>query len=338
MASLETVANLAGVSKTTVHRVLSDDNSVSPLTANVVLRAARKVGYVPRGRGKKAASSKSFLDNLELNSLNLGVLFYETRSNSPLTARLLHGFETPVQKHNLRMNVMQFNGSGKVPVAIQNNDVDGLIVRPGLLGADIKSKLPKDIPSVWLFGRRVGEYPLNVDCVSVDDLIVGQLLFNCLYKKGHRKIVIFNPWSESIHDSTEVRIDSFRLSARRVGADVTVIGKGFEQSFHNGLFKGPEAATAVYVAGEVDEVFPVYNIMQRAGLVVGRDVDLACCLQAVELVQKIDPNVNIVDPNTEQIAEAAVELLMWRLRNPQAHCRTILIEPTLIDTQKSEAI
>jgi DNA-binding LacI/PurR family transcriptional regulator len=319
--NLEAVANEAGVSKATVHRVLKHSEVVSPITANVVLRAMKKVGYVPRGRGRQASLSL----RPGVTSINLGVLFYETRSNSPLTARLLHGIEGPIAASHSRMLLMQYDGLGELPSVIENYEVDGLIVRPGSVGDHMMNKLPKDIPAVWLFERRLGYRPQNVDCVGTDDSIVGEMMFNCLYHKGRRNFVIFNPWADRVHYSTELRIDAFNFSAKQVGSRVTLVEKEIEQVIQGGIFTGQDVPTGVYICGEVDDVLPVYNTIQRSGLAVGRDIDVVCCVQTKELMKKLDPEIILVDINSEKIAETAVETLLWRLENPHAHPRTIIM-------------
>ena len=70
MASLHDVARLAGVSKSTVSRVINDEYGVKEATKIKVRRAIEECGYVVNQVAKDLKSNKTFKMVLSINKVN----------------------------------------------------------------------------------------------------------------------------------------------------------------------------------------------------------------------------------------------------------------------------
>jgi LacI family transcriptional regulator len=322
--NIEEVAKAAGVSKSTVYKVLQNRTDISPQTAKIIQRVIRDSGFIPRFYKKNHnEDSKAALKG------SICVSFYETRQNVPLTARLLHGFARGLSERRLNMMLTQFDGTGDVPGCIQRRQVDGVIVRPGTFGKEISARLDDLVPSVWLFEKRRDYHPDNADIVCPDDEMVGNEAARYLVGRGHKSLAVLNPWP--VHPHTLERIDAFVKGAADSSTGVTTFAQ--EQNIAqlvDQLCTMPGMPTGVYLGGNNDEVVFLYHTLIQKGIQPGRDIDLVCCVNDQQSIEKQRYVLANIDIQPEQIAQVAIETLTWRLENPSNPRRRVLVEPRLI--------
>lgn len=85
MSTIKEIAQLAGVSRGTVDRVLNNRGSVNPETAEKVCRIARAVNYKPNLAGKTLAVKKK--------QLKFGFILFSSTSSNPFFLDLVRGIE-----------------------------------------------------------------------------------------------------------------------------------------------------------------------------------------------------------------------------------------------------
>src|SRR5258708_26873492 len=123
--TLADVGNLAGVSPSTVSRVVSNRTPVSPEVREIVERAIVQLGYVPNRAARNLATSRSD---------SLGVLIYEPVSqwgNDPFIAPLLFGISEGLSDTDIQLILMMASSrqeEDRVQQYIQKGHVDGGIL------------------------------------------------------------------------------------------------------------------------------------------------------------------------------------------------------------------
>ena len=70
MANIKEIAKAAGVSTSTVSRVLNNNNLISPETREHVLKVMRKYNYVPNAMARGLSSQKANTITLLVNNEN----------------------------------------------------------------------------------------------------------------------------------------------------------------------------------------------------------------------------------------------------------------------------
>lgn len=173
------IAQTAGVSASTVSRVLSGGNKVSEAKREAVLKAVSDLNYHPNMFARGLASGQS---------MTIGVL--TQNFGSPFYDAIIQGI------------VQKLNKTGYFPIfadgqwqqemeveaiqAMMRRQIDGLIVLGGYLMVDELKELAGNIPVV-IVARKLAGYEEN--CVCIDNVEAACQATQHLIELGHRQIV-----------------------------------------------------------------------------------------------------------------------------------------------------
>lgn len=177
VAKLTDVAKLAGVSPTTVSRVINKKGYLSQKTIDKVNAAMRELGYKPNTLAR----------SLQGKSAKLVGLIFPSTSNI-FFAELLEHLEIKLFKHGYKVIICN---SENDPVKerdylemLSAHQVDGIISSSHNLGLDDYEKVEAPIVA---FDRNLAP---NVPIVSSDNFAGGQLAAQLLEKQGCQNIIM----------------------------------------------------------------------------------------------------------------------------------------------------
>lgn len=325
------VSKVAGVSKSTVSRVLNDDPRVSPETVRVVQSAIRSLGY---SRPEKMGRPRRDRNGATRGSVAL--LFPDTQPQAMKTAlsgRLTHGIEDVFRRRGLALIVSALPAPNVLPPVIDKRLVDGVIVRGTYLAEEfdaVKAWLSK-CPVVYIFEPK-SRVPSNWDVVSEDNDAIAGVAFDYLKSQGARRLAVVNSLAE--HPSLAHRVSAFVSLAREefgqaqlAEADVAVdvlVGRLFDGK------RGSERPDGLFVPGSDTQVAAVYRALTARKIVPGKDVLLISCQDDPTRFNLVDPDAAYIDINAEAIGKAAAETLLWRLLNPKEPQRRLNVAPLLV--------
>jgi LacI family transcriptional regulator, repressor for deo operon, udp, cdd, tsx, nupC, and nupG len=322
--SISKIAEQAGVSVSTVSRVLNAGTNVNPDTYSKVMQVVEEVGYKLPEAGRKGRPRKS---ETGLVTGNIAVIFpYEgTVEQSPLTARLVHGFTQASEQLGMNVVIGQFSQDGVPPVLLKRVKTDGMIIRPGLIGEAVVTNFKYDIPSVWLFEQRPDVLPEKIDNVLPDNVRVGELTARHFHRRGVRKAVLIRPYTGQISSITRGR--SFIDSCLRFGIEVC------------SEFEGPELGEIVAAVTAMDpmpegifitaDMPGLYHGFLEKGIRAEKEFELVFCDIDRAYLPLVNDKVVSVDMRFEEMARASLETLLWRLNNPASPGRRVMIEPAI---------
>lgn len=131
---MDEVAKLAGVSQSTVSRVLRGDKRISEKSANKVMAVVNEVNYQPNIPAQNLASGKSNTIGVVLN-----VKSKEDFANE-FIARSIFGIEKVVQEQGFDLLIMNYefdSNNERFKKLIYQNKVDGVIIPSSLVNDDI---------------------------------------------------------------------------------------------------------------------------------------------------------------------------------------------------------
>lgn len=194
-ATLKEIADLLGVSISTVSRSLIDHPSISLVTRERVKKLAKKINYRPNHSALSFRSGRTFTIGLILPDLS--EVFFSTA----MTA-----IEEMALANNYAVFVVQSMNSEEREIALTEKmidlRVDGLLVA---LAKDTQtfghfSKLKDNGVPVVFFDRVPPYYSIHSVCCNIE--LATQQAVDFLLKKGHRQIGIING-PESLLSSME---------------------------------------------------------------------------------------------------------------------------------------
>ena len=341
--TLHEIAKEAGVSTTTVHRVLRGKRDVSPKTIELVRSVMKDIGY-PKEAKELANGSDSISSYFKTGCV--GLLLVEKPVELlkvPLFVKLLTEIEQALADYHLLVTVMQIADPEKDYPMLSEERLDGLLIFGEPQSKLLRSKL-ESMHAVGLLSSEHYE-DSKFDWVSSDFKSRGRLAVRHLIEQGHRRVSFFNPMPN--HMGFEETGHHFQLAAKKAGADVTMLvsDKPFEgiywtaQNGHDLIeelvdkfakMPSEDRPTGIHVVN--DEIcVGVYDEMKKRGIKVGRDVEIISCGNHEEFLCRMAPRPATMDLNVGEIARRAVEKLIYRVRTPEALAGiTVLVPPRVV--------
>ena len=344
--SIVEVAKLAGVSHTTVSRVINNEGRVSPETAERIRSVMKEVGYVPKPpsqrRGPRRAKNTDFkTGNIAFltSSESLKVLF-----NSPIMANVVHGIEEALASNGMSMVHGAVGQKRPLPPIVAKGGVDGVIVWPHL--DDVSPEAMKTLRRHRVVYVMSGASErLSADRVRVNHGMVGRMAVNYLASKGCETLAYVTPSSLMSRINLCERWAAFSalageqgLSARQCvieqsHLDLLEIDRDrdllIEKALRDFLSQG-ELPTGIFVTCDALTV-KLYPILKDLGIRIGRDLEIISCNNETPLLAGLDPRPVSIDIQPEYIGRKAVEQLRWRILHPEEESQiTVEIPPKLV--------
>lgn len=178
--SIRDVAKAAGVSSSTVSRVLNNNDYISADKRKRVEAAIRQLGYRPNTLAQGLVSRKSRTIGLCLPYLN-----------SPFISTLMEGIDAESEKHGYDVFMCHTrNDPEQEKQAMErmlDRRVEGIIAVPAIGRKHYFEDFLKLVPTILLLRRPVG---VNRNLIYAADYKAAKRSFSLLLEKGHRDIGI----------------------------------------------------------------------------------------------------------------------------------------------------
>ena len=342
--SITRVAKLAGVSSSTVSRVINNHPRVAPETAESVRKAMEKLGYTPSDRRPGPKPSL----RTRTGAANIAFLVLGTARNraTPAFEGLVHGVSLATNQHDLNFIFTHSPDPDQLPPRILSDRIDGVLLHGALPGKEVRERLRK-LPAVWLMGNR--RRPEWGDQVMPDSYEVGELAAKHLLSRGHKRLAFLN--LDSGHWALRLYGHAFCASGTDAGAAATSIEQerqltsGYWQDYSQesveSLVKRYLATsprpTGIFVADDM-QVAMIQPALQRHGVEIGPGkVEIVSCNNEKPYLVGLHPKPTEIDIRAESIGRRGVEQLIWRLEHPKIVERIVTtIEPFIVEANASE--
>ncbi len=337
MATIRDVAERAGVSISTVSRVITGSVPVDPTTAERVHEAVAALGYRPN------LLARSFRRRI---THTIGLLVPD--NSNPFfaeAARVIEdaGFAEGYSVILCNSDLSEVKQATYLDVLLAKR-VDGLIlVSSGLIavgdGLDpMRRVFDAGVPCVAV-DRDLGE--LTIDQVLVDNEQGGYLAGRYLMGLGHRRVACITGPSELTPSAG--RIAGFRRAMAEAGItlapDATVPG--------NGRYDGGAAAavemlrrgvpfTALFAFNDLTAIGAI-GALQRAGRRVPDDVSVVG-FDDVPQASALFPALTTVAQPIAEMGRASVRLLLDRIAHRGAPCARVTLTTTLVERESCRAL
>jgi LacI family transcriptional regulator len=340
--SISKVAKLAGVSSSTVSRVINNHPRVAPETAQSVRRAMQTLNYTPSDRrpGPKPASrSRTTADIAFL------VLGTSRQRATPAFQDLLRGVSMGASRHGLNLIFLHVSDPNRMPPRVFEQRLDEILLHGATPSEEVRERLRRT-PTVWLMGnvRR----PHWGDQVLPDGYEIGELAAKYLTDRGHRNLVFLN--LDAGHWALRMYGHAFASTAKDMGAGVERLEQASDQSagyWHDYSGDAVDALvqrylaldprpTGIFVADDM-QVAMLQPALQKHGVKLGPgEVEIISCNNEQPYLVGLQPRPAVIDIRVESIGRRGVEQLLWRMEHPDVPERIITaIEPQVISSEDS---
>lgn len=182
--TLEKIGKLAGVSRSTVSRVINDYPHIKPEVRERVRRVIEETGYQPNSVARSLASSKSKVLGLVIPSIINSVF------TDPYFPRLTQGIAQACNEAGYTLTLILFHSPEEerqnARRIINNSLLDGIIITADILDDPIIPHLVATETPFVQVGRP--QQPEKVSYVDTDNRYGGELATEYLIQAGYRRI------------------------------------------------------------------------------------------------------------------------------------------------------
>ncbi|MGL4648116.1 MAG: LacI family DNA-binding transcriptional regulator [Caldilineaceae bacterium] len=319
-ATITDVARLAGVSISTVSRVLNDTAPVATETVERVRDAVQKLNFIPHAAARTLAVRKT--DAIGLLLPEIGSSFF---------IPTLRGIESAVREAGFDLFIFAGNpGANRRRdwhQPLGDHNTDGLLIFANQLDSrELSSLYQRGFPLVLL--HKSSPLGVNIPSVRIDNRSgMRKLMDHLIVTHGCRRIV-FLRGGEGNEDSFE-REAAYREVLESNGisfAAELVESAGFtehggEQAVQRLLAEGIQY-DAIF-AGDDEAAAGALVGLRRAGLRIPQDVKLAG-FDDVPIARHLNPPLTTVRVPIETASYLAARQLVRMIRNDEADVTTVL--------------
>ncbi|MEM9082659.1 MAG: LacI family DNA-binding transcriptional regulator [Planctomycetota bacterium] len=337
--SIVEVAKIAGLSHSTVSRVINNREGVAPETAKAVHLAMKQLGYTPpvKRRGRRPRDSHTpTTGTMALLMVGTDAMF----ARAPVTAAVFHSLEQSLTDHGYNLIVSQVGADCRIPPSVAEGHIDGLILHGYAPPAELRRQLQVH-PSVWVLSQRSIQGYWG-DRVAPDNEAIGRTAAEYLVSRGHRSVAYLH--ISATHIGFRARAECFVETAKELGAEAHLLtddsliqspswreeyAPEATEKIVRRLMDLPDPPTGVFVPRDRLTV-RVYRALRSMGIEPGRDLEIATC-DNEPILEALDPRPTTIDIQAKLIGKKAVEQLIWRCKNRDEPTRALIsVHPELI--------
>ena len=321
------VAKHAGVSITTVSRMLNTPDKVNSETREKVLAAIDTLGFVPKAEARARAMQRTG---------RIGVItpFF----TAPSFIQRLRGIAATLSPKNYELVIYTVDSSNHLQGYLSSlpltGNLDGLIIISlPVRDIEVRRLIDHGLPAVLI------EYPHpKLNCVVIDDVEGGYMATTYLLGKGHRRIAFLGDTDlpeYSIHP-VSLRLSGFRRAlkeARIKLPDTFVRLAPYTQEQTRQVAKEflnlPDPPTAIFAATD----FQALGVLKAA-----RQLDIKVPEQlAVIGFDDLDmaeyADLTTISQHLDESGRLAVELLLAQIESPSRPPRHVKLPLAFIERQ-----
>lgn len=313
--TIDDVARLAGVSRTSVSRVLNNGPNVRPSLRDKVVHAVEQLGFEVNLQARSLAGGlggqlvlvhESDLDT-EPNSY-----YHSALELGALRACAAHGFQLMTQTVSPDQSIARV----QIKEMVDKDWIAGVLVTPPLSDdpelAELFARSGK--PAVGISAATVSEKSLP--SIGIDDFSAGKELAAYLIKLGHRHFGYIHGPPE--HVSARLRYQGLLTALREAGISEPVVEAQGDFTFHSGINCGQsiislaDRPTAIMCAND-DMAAGALLAIHRAGLSVPGDISITG-FDDTPLSEIVWPPLTTVHQPIKGIGLEAAEILIGLIR------------------------
>ncbi len=328
MVTINDVAAEAGVSITTVSRVVNNNYPVKQETRDKIEKAIEKLNYKPNAAARSLITKRSTVIGITVPGITN--LFFPTIVEEIGEALKKKGYSI-----SLTTTGGDYKSEKELIDIMVSRQVDGIIaIDPSAknLKDGFYSKLSETVPTIVVNGSPNG---FKCNQVCYDEEIGTREAFNYLYQLGHKKIAFIRGAKSFSYDLKEKIykefVDEKQLGYKNIlnvgeGNSIEVVEKS-QDSLMKILSSG-ERPTAVFACNDLMAV-GVINACSILKIKIPGELSVIGFDNTL-LADITNPKLTSVDQNMKDIGQRAAAELLDIIENGQKARKKIILDTTLV--------
>ncbi len=320
--TMDYIARIANVSKSTVSRALSNDPRVNDDTREKISRIARDLNYKPHQVAQALAKKNT-------NIVGVVIPWLPRSVADPFFLEFLQGIGEVAHERgysltlpNIEMNRIE---------NLLNNNLDGVILTEPFID-DPRVELLKGngIPFVFLGNPMSGE---EICWVEADNETGAFQAVDYLIKSGHKKIATVAGSSDLV--AGKYRLEGYKRALYESGLDIDKELVTYADFTQEGAYKavrrllaGSKRFTAIFAANDL-MAMGVIRALKEEGIKIPDDIAVMG-YDGIQIGEFIEPPLSTIKLPTVKMGRVAMHLLLKLINGERIDERQVLLSPRLL--------
>lgn len=334
--TIKDVARAAGVSASTVSRVLNNKGVISEETRKRIWDTMKELEYVPNDVARSFANGSARAFALVIDVVDVRAYANNFFNNT------VFGIETAA--HENGYNLMITNEKSvedeisPVQKLVLGKKIDGIVIPISMAGESLLEKLNDlGFPSVIL--GHLDEGRTETSWVDINNTQGGALAVRHLIKKGYRNIAFL--YGNDKEQFNQDRLTGYSRGVSAGGMEVKqelichgLSGVEDSRECVLGLLRQEDRPDAV-VCGDDRLALGALRAAKAAGVAVPRDFGIVS-FDNTPLTELADIPITSLDVDTFELGRQAAEILIQQIEEPEASFRQVLLSTKIIGRASTE--
>ena len=312
MSTIYEIAKIAGVSPTTVSKVINNYPDVSDKTRARIQKILNEENFLPNAQAQFLSTKRTW---------TLGIVYFEDLGvglNHPFFSAVLEAFKKQADKHGYSLLFGSKNDRLKNDTFLEYfkyRSVDGIaIICTDPNDKETLELIESDFPIVV-----IDMFNKNTSTVTSDNVEGCNLAINYLYDLGHRKIAHISGASYSDNWPSTIRKEGYIKAMNRLNLKILdgYIADGVNFDVSGGyramkdLLRLKERPTAVFASCDKIAIGAI-NAIKEVGLSIPEDISIIG-FDDIELAKYITPKLTTIRQKCDEIGKTTVDLLVEQI-------------------------
>ncbi|MBG9987363.1 LacI family DNA-binding transcriptional regulator [Aerococcaceae bacterium DSM 111176] len=296
MVTLQDIAKMAGVSKSTVSRYLNN-GSVGKNTRKKIDAIIKETGYQPNPFAQSLKAGKSNM---------IGVII--PRYDSSSTNEVLKGIDAAATERGINLIIMSANLNRERTLrnilTLQTQKVDSIILLGSFMNEELKRVIRESTVPIILIGQSIS----GAQALVYDDYRAGKLIAQHAIALGHQKLAFIGVTEEDYAVGV-LRKKGFYDYAEENGAEITYIETDFSRTnARDKALNFLPQLDATYIAAATDHIaIGIHGAAQELGYSIPNDFSLSG-FGGYKAAEYLTPTITTVNFPYYEMGEVAVQV------------------------------
>lgn len=322
------VAELSGVSISTISRVLNSPDKVNPDTRQLVMSAIDQLGFVPKAEARARAMQST-------NRIGVITPFF----TAPSFVQRLRGVAGRLSRENYELVIYPVDSEEQLQGYLSSipvmRNLDGLIIMSlAVESSDVERLLSNKMETVLI---EFSNDQLN--SIVIDDFQGGRLVAEHLVQKGYKSFGFLGdiePPERNIIHPVRSRLEGFQSVLKEAGLQLP--SKNIKQAFYahessreaaHELLTMPNRPSAIFAASD-NQALSIMKVARQLNMQIPGDVAVVG-FDDIDMADYVD--LTTVRQHLDESGRLSAEMVLGRIADPSRATQHIYLPLNLIERQ-----
>lgn len=337
-ATIKDVARQAGVSPSTVSRVLNQKGKISDDTRSRIFKAMEELKYIPNDFARSLATGSPKAIALVIDVSNVRAYANSFFNNT------VFGIETTAHRNDYNLIIAngaeEYGGVSSVEKLILGKKIDGVILPISIVSNDLLAKMDEiKMPCVIL--GHPEEVNAEMNWIDINNVQAGSRAVKLLLQNGYERIAFLSDGDSDTFNMDRITGYCRALSANGLTPSEDMIVHG-EAALESGIacvteLLRREPRPDAVICSDDRLALGALRAAARMGLKVPQDFGIIS-FDNTAVTELAEPGITSIDVDTFELGLQAAELLINQVRSPELSLRQILLSTKIIERESTRRV